>query len=77
MTITDQGNGAYLVQFTPEEAAVVAGARARHDPRILEAVLGGWLVGEGPYLEDVDIKAVRSGQADAATKARVRARLGL
>ena len=77
MTITDQGGGAYLVQFAPEEAEIIAWARAKHAPNILEEVLGGWLRGETIYREDQDIAALREGRADAPTRARVRVRLGL
>lgn len=56
---------------------VLARALAEHGPSIVNDLVTTWLRDRERAQEDADLAAVRGGQADVATKARVRTRLGL
>ena len=52
-------------------------ALAEHGPDVVADLVVNWLKDRERVFDDQDIAAVREGTADAATKARLRARLGL
>ena len=57
--------------------SVLAEALVRHGPEVVNDLVVNWLKDRERVFEDQDIAAVREGRADAPTRARVRARLGL
>ena len=58
-------------------ASVLARAQAEHGPDVVTDLVVNWLKDRERVFDDQDIAAVREGRADAPTRARVRARLGL
>lgn len=52
-------------------------ALAQHGPNVVADLVVTWLRDRERVFEDADLVAARGGTADAATKARLRARLGL
>ena len=58
-------------------ASVLARTQAEHGPTVLDDLVRNYLRDRERVFDDADIAAVRAGRADAPTRARVRARLGL
>jgi len=77
MTITDNPNKTLTLALTPEERAALDRAFGDHGSGVLLELVKNWLDGRVRFQEDNDIALVRSGMADAATRARVKAKLGL
>ena len=77
MTLTDNPDRTLTVTLTPQERATLDRALADHGATVLRDLLVNWLADRDRAQEQTDIEAARTGRADAATQARVRARLGL
>lgn len=56
---------------------VLQRAQVEHGPNVATDLLVNWLKDRDRVQEDADLTEIRSGTADVATKARLRAKLGL
>ena len=56
---------------------VLTEALVRHGPEVVNDLVTNWLLDRERVFDDQDIATMRAGRADAPTRARVRARLGL
>ena len=77
MTLTDNPDRTLTVTLTPQERAVLDRALADHGADVVRDLLTAWLTDRQRHQDDADIAAEKLGTADTATRARVRARLGL
>ena len=57
--------------------SVLARAQAEYGATVIDDLVTNYLRDRERVFDDQDIAAVRAGRADAPTRARVRARLGL
>jgi len=77
MTIIDNPNKTLTITLSVEERVVLDRAFTDHGAGVLAELVKNWLDGRVRFQEDNDITLVRAGNADASTKARVKAKLGL
>ena len=77
MTLTDNPDRTLTVTLTPQERAVLDRALADHGADVVRDLFTAWLTDRQRHQDDADIAAAKLGTADPATRARVRARLGL
>ena len=66
-----------LVTYPDALATALARAQAEHGATVIDDLVTNYLRDRERVFEDQDIAEVREGRADAPTRARVRARLGL